>query len=224
MSRAAWLWLIPALGLPGQSPRANVTEPGRSQSRVRPEQRRPAATEARSAFTGFRPALPGYRYSFPRDHFEHPEFRTEWWYYTGNLRTAGGRRYGFQLVFFRQAGRPESARAKPENPSAWRVDDLYLAHAALTDIDGRRFHYQKRLNRAGPGIAGASFAERRIWNGNWSARWEGPSQLLEATAEDFRLRLRLAPLKPHVIHGVDGVSRKGAAAGAASHYVSFTRL
>jgi predicted secreted hydrolase len=51
---------------------------------------------------GYRQALPGFRYSFPRDHFDHPEYRTEWWYYTGNVRAAGGRRYGFELVFFRQ--------------------------------------------------------------------------------------------------------------------------
>ncbi len=58
-----------------------------------------------AAATGFnyRTALPGYRYTFPRDHFEHPDFRTEWWYYTGNLRSAEGKRFGFELVFFRRA-------------------------------------------------------------------------------------------------------------------------
>ena len=103
--------------------------------------------------TDFRLALPGYRYSFPRDHFEHPEFRTEWWYYTGNVRAEDGRRFGFELVFFRQAQR----RGPSENASAWRIDDLYLAHLALTDIGAQRFRYHQRLNRAGPGVAGASF-------------------------------------------------------------------
>src|SRR5262249_46594637 len=97
----------------------------------------------------YRQALPGYRYSFPRDHFEHPDFRVEWWYYTGNLRAADGKRFGFELVFFRQG----SKRDAPENRSAWRIDDLYLAHLALTDIDGKRFFPQERLNRAGPGVA-----------------------------------------------------------------------
>ena len=119
---------------------------------------------------------PGYRYSFPRDHFEHPDFRTEWWYYTGNLRDSGGRRFGFELVFFRQGQR----RGATENRSAWRIDDLYLAHLALTDIDNKKFYKSQRLNRAGPGVAGARFAERRVWNGNWSARWEGDRQVLEA--------------------------------------------
>jgi predicted secreted hydrolase len=168
----------------------------------------------------FRRAEPGYHYSFPRDHFEHPAFRTEWWYYTGNVRDSGGRRFGFELVFFRQGER----RGAAENQSAWRIDDLYLAHLALTDIDGKRFYHYRRLNRAGPGVAGASFERRRVWNGNWSARWEGGNQALEATAEDFRFRLRLEPLKPPVIHGVNGISQKGAGPGEASHYVSISRL
>src|SRR5205809_40241 len=90
-----------------------------------------------AAATGFnyRTALPGYRYSFPRDHFEHTDFRTEWWYYTGNLRSAEGKRFGFELVFFRQGQR----RDPVENRSVWRIDDVYLAHLALTDIDGKRF-------------------------------------------------------------------------------------
>src|SRR5256885_15713090 len=83
----------------------------------------------------YRRAAPGYRYSFPRDHFEHPAFRTEWWYYTGKLRDSAGKRYGFELVFFRQGQR----RGPTANLSAWRVDDLYLAHAAVTDISGKRF-------------------------------------------------------------------------------------
>jgi predicted secreted hydrolase len=168
----------------------------------------------------YRPALPGYHYSFPRDHFEHPDFRTEWWYYTGNLRGADGKRFGFELVFFRQGQR----RDQPDNRSAWRIDDLYLAHLALTDVDGKRFFPHERLNRAGPGLAGASFDQRRVWNGNWSARWLDDRQTLEATAEEFHLTLRLDPAKPPVIHGVNGVSQKAEGAGRASHYVSFSRL
>jgi predicted secreted hydrolase len=168
----------------------------------------------------YRRALPGYRYEFPQDHFAHPEFRTEWWYYTGNLRDVQGKRFGFELVFFRQAQR----RGATQNQSAWRVDDLYLAHLALTDVDGKRFYDRQRLNRAGPGIAGADFARRRIWNGNWSSQWDGEKQTLEAVAEEFRFRLRLNPLKPPVIHGTHGVSQKAPGEGQASYYVSFPRL
>src|SRR3954463_11724432 len=138
----------------------------------------------------YRQALPGYRYQFPRDHFEHPEFRTEWWYYTGNVHAADGHRYGFELVFFRQG----EHKGDPANPSAWRIDDLYLAHLALTDIDGRSFRFKARLNRAGPGLAGIRLEDGRIWNGNWEVRWDRgtDTQALTAIAEGMRLELRLA--------------------------------
>src|SRR5690349_20848275 len=168
----------------------------------------------------FRLAVPGYRYAFPRDHFEHPDFRTEWWYYTGNLRDSAGKRFGFELVFFRHGERPGTAA----NRSTWRIDDLYLAHLALTDIDGKRFYNYRRLNRAGPGIAGASLAQKRVWNGNWSVEWKGDRQLLRCTSDDVQFHFDLNPLKPLVIHGVGGISQKGAEAGSASHYVSLPRL
>ncbi len=185
-----------------------------------PQETPRAVAAPASNLAAYRTALPGYRYEFPRDHFEHPEFRTEWWYYTGNLRAEDGGRFGFELVFFRQAQR----RGPSDNRSVWRADDLYLAHLALTEVEGKRFVYQARLNRAGPGVAGASFAERRIWNGNWSAQWDGERQTLHAVADEFRFDLRLSSSKPPVIHGIGGISRKAEGEGRASHYVSFTRL
>jgi len=103
---------------------------------------------------------------------------------------------------------------------------LYLAHLAWTDIDGRRFHSYRRLNRAGPGIAGASLAEARVWNGNWQARWklETGRQELSAIADDVRFTLHLAPLTAPVINGENGVSQKAAGEGKASYYVSLPRL
>lgn len=167
----------------------------------------------------YRQAVPGYHYQFPRDHFEHPEFRTEWWYYTGNVADASGRRFGFELVFFRIGERHEET-----NRSAWSVQDLYLAHAALTDVAGRRFRYHERLNRSGPGIAGTSFLGQRVWNGNWQVRWNGEDQTLDAVTEDFRFHLALHPVKPFVIEGENGVIQKAEGLGRASYYVSFPRL
>jgi predicted secreted hydrolase len=167
----------------------------------------------------YREALPGYNYRFPRDHFEHEDFRTEWWYYTGNVMAAGGERFGFELVFFRQGARHES-----ENKSAWVAEDLYLAHAAFTDVRGKKFWYDERLSRQGPGIAGANFDQRRIWNGNWSSLWNGENQTLDAVTEHFRFHLQLTPVKPFVIQGENGVSQKAQGKGRASHYVSFPLL
>jgi predicted secreted hydrolase len=168
----------------------------------------------------YREALPGYVYHFPADYFEHPDFRTEWWYYTGNLVDASGHRFGFELVFFRQG----EHRGESANPSVWRMDDAYLAHAALTDIDGKQFHYSERINRAGPGIAGASAAQSAVWNGNWRVNWNGTRQSLTALTDDFQFQLQAEPLKPLIINGIDGVSQKAEGAGNASHYISFPRL
>jgi predicted secreted hydrolase len=171
----------------------------------------------------FLSALPGYHYQFPADHFNHPAFQTEWWYYTGNLHDASGHRYGFELTFFRQVLHlPEST---PD--SIWKPDQLYLAHLALTDIDGQTFFHTERLNRAGPGIAGIDLTARKYWNGNWRVYWKNlatAEQQLQAVCDRFTLTLNLAPLKPAVIHGKDGITQKGPALGEASHYISFTRL
>jgi predicted secreted hydrolase len=167
----------------------------------------------------YRTAVPGYHFEFPRDYFNHPDFQTEWWYYTGNLKSASGHRYGFELTFFREAVGRDAAQAAP-----WDVKDLYLAHLALSDLDGRRFNHTERINRAGPGIAGASESTARIWNGNWQIQWEGVDQKLQAIDTQFQLRLTLHPEKPPVIHGENGVSQKSQGAGHASYYISLTRL
>jgi predicted secreted hydrolase len=167
----------------------------------------------------FRLALPGYRYEFPRDHFSHPDFQTEWWYYTGNVRAADGHRFGFELTFFRQALDRNSS-----NTSVWDVRDLYLAHLALSDLDGRAFYHAERLNRSGPGIAGVSQNDGRIWNGNWRIDWAGSEQTLQAIDNRFTLQFHLRSEKPPIIHGENGVSQKAEGPGRASHYISLTRL
>jgi predicted secreted hydrolase len=167
----------------------------------------------------YRVAVPGYRYEFPRDNFNHPDFQTEWWYYTGNLRAADGHEFGFELTFFRQALTREA-----QYNSAWSAPDVYMAHLALSDISGGKFYHRERLNRAGPGIAGVNAETGRIWNGNWQIRWDGAKQELQGVSDQFELHLSLESQKPPVIHGVDGISQKSAGQGHASHYISLTRL
>jgi predicted secreted hydrolase len=167
----------------------------------------------------YRTALPGYRYEFPRDYFNHPDFQTEWWYYTGNLQSANGRRFGFELTFFRQA-----VSRDPAKVSAWDVRDLYVAHLALSDLDGDKFYHAERANRSGPGITSVNESLARIWNGNWQVQWRGGDQELNAIDERFQLHLTLHPEKPPVIHGESGISQKAEAPGHASHYISLTRL
>jgi predicted secreted hydrolase len=178
-----------------------------------------------AAFELYRAALPGYRYEFPRDHFNHPEFQTEWWYYTGNLRDIQGRRFGFELTFFRR-GVDRGFDESKEPATVWDVRDAWLAHLALSDIEGGKFLHAERLNRAGAGLAGASLQLARVWNGNWRVQWDlgGGTQQIQAIDPRFSFNFTLRALKPPVIHGIDGVSQKAAGEGRASHYISFTRL
>lgn len=172
-----------------------------------------------AATAQYRAALPGYRYKFPQDYFNHPDFQTEWWYYTGNVKSQDGHRFGFELTFFRQG-----AERNSKTPGTWEVRDLYLAHLALSDLDGVKFLQAERTNRAGPGIAGVSETDGRIWNGNWQVAWKGDGQILQAIDERFAFHFTLRSAKPPVIHGSNGVSQKAEGAGHASHYISLTRL
>jgi len=203
---------------------------GRSAARrVRPESRRHRAAGiclvallfslGSSAQEAYQAAKAGYQYQFPRDYFNHPEYQTEWWYYTGNVTAADGHRFGFELTFFRQAVDRDAAKDK-----AWDVQDIYLAHLALSDLAGGKFYHTERLNRRGPGVAGVSEAEQKVWNGNWNVKWMGEDQELQAIAAEFALHLSLHPEKPQVIHGDNGISQKSAGAGHASHYFSLTRI
>ena len=169
----------------------------------------------------YRRALPGYRFQFPQDHFSHPEFKTEWWYYTGHLRTPDGERYGYQVTFFR-VGTDEGRNAA--NPSRWTVRHLFLAHFAISDLNRQQFHFTDRFNRGALGNAGASTEVLKVWNGDWHLQAEGTTHRLQAQDDKYAVDLTLTPLKVPVVHGKEGVSQKGEGAGYASHYYSITRL
>lgn len=182
------------------------------------------AKEEASVSPSFKQAKAGYRFEFPRDHGSHPDFRTEWWYYTGHLRAKDGRMFGFELTFFRRAIPPEDVKTQP---SQWSITQLYFAHFAVTDLANSRFRFAEKVSRAGLEKAGADESRLRVWIDDWRAEMpavsSGPHSLVAKT-DTFAVSLTLQPAKPPVVHGFDGTSRKGAAEGQASHYYSFTRL
>ncbi len=165
-------------------------------------------------------ALPGWEYEFPRDHHSHPDFKTEWWYFTGNLTGEDGRDYGYQLTFFRQG---VQRGVGPETRFA--VEDIKLAHFAVTDLSRREFRFGQRVSRGAFGEAGFNDGDRVAWIDEWELKLDdGGAFVLRAEEEDVALALRLIPRKPPVFHGENGVSQKAEGAGRASHYYSFTRL
>ena len=175
----------------------------------------------RSSFAAdFRLARPGYEFSFPRDHGSHPDYRTEWWYYTGHLRTESGKRYGFEVTFFRvgiTAGAPKATQ--------WDLQQIMPAHFAITDVAAKRFRYYEKLNRASPFTADARTGHLDVFNEGWRASTnpDGSWKLVAAEGQDA-VDLTLRSIKPPAVHGQNGISVKAQGEGYASHYYSMTRL
>ncbi len=163
-------------------------------------------------------------FSFPADHGPHPRFKQEWWYFTGNLRDDHGRRFGYELTFFRIALRPSPV----ERPSRWGMNQLYMAHFAVTDPRGKAFHAFERLERGALGLAGARARPFHVWLDDWSATAADPGATfpvaLHADGGGVSVDFTLARGKPVVPEGDRGLSRKGPGPGNASYYYSLTRM
>jgi predicted secreted hydrolase len=181
---------------------------------------------------GFERALFPRPFRFPADHGSHPGFRSEWWYFTGNVATGGGRPFGFQLTLFRFALAPPDPAGAPR-PSAWGATQAWLAHLAVSDLAGGRIHAAERWARQAQGLAGARSEPLHIWLRDWSAESIAalapggfPLRLRaeEAADEGFGLDLTLAAGKPIVLQGDRGLSQKSAEPGNASYYYSLTRM
>ncbi|MEW6720450.1 MAG: lipocalin-like domain-containing protein [Thermodesulfobacteriota bacterium] len=178
---------------------------------------------AGEAQEGFARATAPRPFRFPEDHGPHPEFRHEWWYFTGNLRDPGGRRFGYQLTFFRFALSPDA----PPRESRWGASQAYMAHFSVTDEEGNRFRHFERTGREALGIAGASARPFRVRIDGWSAEGGAESLLpvrLRASEGGSSVDLLLHAGKAVVPQGERGLSRKSAAPGNASYYYSITRL
>ena len=167
---------------------------------------------------GWRQASPARRIELPADHASHPDYRLEWWYYTGHLRSDDGRSFGYQLTFFRVG-----VDRVPRSPSRWAVRDLHMAHLAVTDIREGRHLFAERLNRAGVGWAGAATDRYHVWNEDWRVQRQGERHVLRAATPELGVDLMLGE-SPPLLHGENGFSRKGATPGNASHYYSMTRM
>jgi predicted secreted hydrolase len=176
------------------------------------------------------PAAGGYAratavrdFLLPLDHGPHPDYQTEWWYYTGNLEAEGGGHWGYQLTFFRRGLSPGG----PPDDGGLATNQIYFAHLALTDAAGKRHHFAERFSRGAGGLAGGSGSPFRVWLEDWKAEAtnaQGSAVRLEARDADFGLDLGLSATKPLVLHGDRGLSAKSEEPGNASYYIGYTRM
>jgi predicted secreted hydrolase len=180
-------------------------------------------------------------FKFPLDQGQHPDYQTEWWYYTGNLTTSSGRHFGYQLTFFRRALVPASAL--PQRASDWASGQVYMAHFAVSDIGADRFQAFERLSRGAAGLSGAVPGPQdaskpfRVWLDDWQVQEASVASIacpetaeglcsytLTAGQGDISLELTLSDTRGPVLQGDQGYSQKGAGQGQASYYYSLTRL
>jgi predicted secreted hydrolase len=171
----------------------------------------------------FARALAPRPFRYPADLGPHPDFQTEWWYYTGNLETQDGGHFGFQLTFFRRGLSPTPI----DRAGSMATREIYFAHFAITDVSSGQHRAEERFSRPAEDLAGAQSAPYRVWLENWQVRalnGDGTQLEVKAQSADRSLVLQLDADKPYVANGNDGLSAKGTAPGNASYYMSGTRF
>lgn len=180
----------------------------------------------------FKRVLEPMEFQFPGDHLAHPDYKTEWWYFSGNVNTSVNdeieRAFAYQFTLFRFALEPEVEQKKD---SLWRTNTIYMAHLALTDLNQKQYYQQERFSREALGLAGASQnndGTLQFWLNHWQAKSLYPEQLLplklKLKGNKFALDFQLDAVKPVVLQGENGFSQKSQQAGNASYYYSYTRL
>lgn len=175
----------------------------------------------------FDKAIEKRKFIFPEDHGPHPGFRTEWWYFTGNLTSEDNKQFGYQFTIFRTALSKDSNEGKSE----WSSNQIYMAHFAVTDISGNEFYYDERFSRNGNGLAGAQTDPFKVWLEDWqinqisdNAVFELPKLNIKARSDKAEIDFDVESVKPLVLQGDSGLSQKGKGEGNASYYYSYTKL
>ena len=175
----------------------------------------------------FEKAIVKRKFIFPEDHGPHPGFRTEWWYFTGNLTSEDNKQFGYQFTIFRTALSKDSNEGKSE----WSSNQIYMAHFAVTDISENEFYYDERFSRNGNGLAGAQTDPFKVWLEDWqinqisdNAVFELPKLNIKARSDKAEIDFDVESVKPLVLQGDSGLSQKGKGEGNASYYYSYTKL
>lgn len=172
----------------------------------------------------FKKALTPQLWQFPQDFGVHEDYQTEWWYYTGNLETAAGREFGFQLTFFRRALTNPTATVNAATGSNWRGNQIYSAHLTVSDVEPQQFYPYERFSRGTVGLAGAQAMPYRVWLEDWSAAEVEPGKVqLQAKTDQVALDLIVQQTLPPILQGDQGLLIKGLKPGNASYYYSLVQ-
>ncbi|MBX9690007.1 MAG: hypothetical protein K2X27_25070, partial [Candidatus Obscuribacterales bacterium] len=167
----------------------------------------------------FQEASPNFRFKFPADHANHPDYKQEWWYFTGHLFTKEGKRYGYEVTFFRQAVHP-SIGAKESD------ETLHMVHFAVTDDEKKKFFYRQKYDSAASGKVKISPPGQNLSldHEGWSLKQLDGQFALKLDNPNYSINLLLTPQKPPAIHGANGFIQKLPCKGCSSQYYSYTNL
>jgi predicted secreted hydrolase len=171
---------------------------------------------------GYERACGPREFTFPADHGAHREFRNEWWYITGNVKSESTD-LGFHVTFFRVANQPEPA----DSESAWAASQFYMGHFAVTAAGQQKVRAHERFARAAAGLAGAEQrnSETTVWLDDWKlTHTASGAWALDVADGSEKISLTLTAEKPVVLQGEAGYSRKSADPCNASYYYSMPRL
>lgn len=174
---------------------------------------------------GFLLAKPGYEFSFPRDHGAHENYKTEWWYFTGNMADQSGTEFGYQFTIFRH--QLITPRATDSPASTLATPNIYLGHFAVSNISEGVHRHDERLARPELGQASVSFEKMNLDLKNWTLTQSADETItLSASAPEkqFAVNLAMKPNKALVLNGNNGVHVKSSNQDQASYYYSYTNL
>jgi len=190
----------------------SACSPGRTPEHV------PPISEWMGSGAGYKKAETPVPFVFPRDHGPHPEYESEWWYFTGNLKTTEGEELGYQFTVFRRAWQ------KNDEQNIWNSPDVYMSHLAVSNAKTKKHYSAHAISRAMPGIAEAGTNPVRFKAGSAVAVAEGNDffpMRLKGSGEAFSIDLSLSQGRL-LLHGDRGLSEK--TPGHASYYYSFVRI
>ncbi len=168
---------------------------------------------------GFREVSRDYALKFPRDFYFKEGYRVQWWYLTGHLFDQEGREFGYELTFFVVGVQTRAYKSK------FGVNNIYISHFALTDVNAKKFHTSEKSDTGAYGFAGAQEKELKIWVEDNELRGTVDKMHLRANSNEMGLDLTLVPGKPIVLNGDNGYSRKSEESPEiASWYFSYTNM
>lgn len=163
--------------------------------------------------------------NLPEDLYAHANVQTEWWYYTGHCRTGSGRRFGFELVFFKRRTDLDRFGIIPLRLFA---NPMYAAHFAVTDMNGGRFTYDHRKSFGSVFDLPVTASEDcfHLELGDWSVREENGAHVLKASLarDDLTFTATLRNTKPAILNGHEGLGISHRDEDERSCHFSFTRM